>query len=452
MQTTLINALASNTQTAFNGGVQQQNEMDGDFAGLLAMLNPAYGSAQPFTDTASLGMLNQQTLSLEDMQALLGAGGLNSGTLLQPDNALLSAEFGQLVQRLFLQLNQLTPDDLTAKKAHQLLSLVRKLQQDLLSVMEQNGQLSLAQQWLSIAGGHPADDPTGTLITTDEWQTMSQQSDDPLATMRWLLRGEPQDILQQLTGIPKESFTQLAETYAQQLPAADQDASWQGLITGAEYSKGTDAFDKAAAQAAKDVDTAKQILLEKPAKDHTILDVDRLQQQVDSGVHLQNTSFLAAANHTLEAEPQPEAAPAFHSQVFDGVLTSLKQGQEQYVMKLVPKELGELTIRIVKDADGAMTLNLIAKTGEAQKLLAAEAAQLQHQLKPLNVQLQPVTTQHEQSLLDQQQTFARERQHQTWQSQSRQSHTAHTATPPGADEAPVQTPHQTPQSLLNAYV
>jgi flagellar hook-length control protein FliK len=128
------------------------------------------------------------------------------------------------------------------------------------------------------------------------------------------------------------------------------------------------------------------------------LDIDALQQRVDTGAYMQNT----AINTTLP-EPEPVSANRqplpLASQLGEGVQKALANGEEQYTVKLNPEELGEVTIRLTRTAEG-MRLDIVAQSAETQRLLAAEVDVLREAMKPLKVDVENIFTQQQDAMLN----------------------------------------------------
>lgn len=144
----------------------------------------------------------------------------------------------------------------------------------------------------------------------------------------------------------------------------------------------------------------KQVPKEDKAKP---LDVDTLQQQVDSGMHLKNTA-LVTSSKAAEVEQLSQPVP-IASQINEGVLKAMKNGMESITIKLMPEGLGELTLRLTKTANGMM-LDMVAKNADTQKLLNGELDTLKENLKPLKVDVETVLTEQQDSFINQNQNFS----------------------------------------------
>lgn len=124
------------------------------------------------------------------------------------------------------------------------------------------------------------------------------------------------------------------------------------------------------------------------------IDVEKLQAQVDANSYMQNTSHqiyqLRQAGAVVTNQPEIDPMELIN-QVRTGILSGVDQGENEFVLKLRPEGLGELTIHLLENG-GKMTLSIVASNAQTQKLLTSELANLQAVMKPLHVEVQPVTT------------------------------------------------------------
>ncbi|MDR0983984.1 MAG: flagellar hook-length control protein FliK [Ruminococcus sp.] len=117
-----------------------------------------------------------------------------------------------------------------------------------------------------------------------------------------------------------------------------------------------------------------------------VIDTDSLQKQV---VHL-NSSMLKLS--------QPEMPKPIYQQVYSEVSKNLSPnnllGKEEFNIKLNPESLGEIAVKIVKDA-GKMLVTLTASSETTAKILNAQLNQLQNQLKAYNAEVAQVVVQNQ---------------------------------------------------------
>lgn len=120
--------------------------------------------------------------------------------------------------------------------------------------------------------------------------------------------------------------------------------------------------------------------------DNSKTDIERLQQQVDSGVFLRSTNVYAAK--TGAAVYMPTGAELV-DQVRTGIMTSLADAKSEFVMQLKPEGLGELTVKLTEMA-GKMTLTLTAANAQTQRLLESQLPSLREVMKPYEVEVEHV--------------------------------------------------------------
>ena len=123
------------------------------------------------------------------------------------------------------------------------------------------------------------------------------------------------------------------------------------------------------------------------------LDVDRLQQQVDAGNFLRPSAYHSFRLEQAGAVHQGVSVDAqeFVNQVKTGILAGVEQGDSEFVFRLRPEGLGELTVRLV-ETGAKTTLSIIASSAQTQRLLTSEISSLQAAMKPYAVEVQPVQT------------------------------------------------------------
>lgn len=249
-----------------------------------------------------------------------------------------------------------------------------------------------------------------------------------------LVNSDPAKLLSQLTGVPQEnieallakgteapvqSFTQAPQAEGTQNQSTAQNSNSDNggnFLQDAEApmeTKSTPAEGKAMqadASFQSSIRAAKEQMADtkSTATSKAPVDTNELQRQVDEGVNLQNTAYTRGASAEIQAE-QP--VPSFQTQVQQGILTGIRQGDGEFTIKLVPEGLGELEVKLTKLAGGGMMLNIITKGDEAQRMLAADINALKEIMRPHQVQVESVMTEQEANLLNQQRSL----EQQAWQ-------------------------------------
>lgn len=195
-----------------------------------------------------------------------------------------------------------------------------------------------------------------------------------------------------LDGILKDVNVTETKTISQE-PVVTQEVK---LPVARTLLEGQTKFQDAVAEAQK---LMKQSPAEETDGDGVKLDIEKLQSQVDAGSFLRNlgTTPLYAASETKAVGQQADVDPAeFLKQVHTGLLKGLDAGKQEFVMKLRPEGLGELTVKLA-ELGGKMTLAITATSAQTQKLLNAELYNLREVMKPYQVEVEQVVTAKEQA-------------------------------------------------------
>lgn len=117
----------------------------------------------------------------------------------------------------------------------------------------------------------------------------------------------------------------------------------------------------------------------------TVPDVEHLQKAVDNGTF---ASRLAGSERALE---QPVDGKDVLNQVATGLEKNLPLEKGEFVIKLKPDGLGEITVRLT-EADGKIALNILTTSTQVTKLLGQELSALQQSLRPYHAEVQTITT------------------------------------------------------------
>lgn len=114
-----------------------------------------------------------------------------------------------------------------------------------------------------------------------------------------------------------------------------------------------------------------------------VMNVEALQQDVDAG--------RFAPVRTEEELPLPEAKDVAE-QVRTGILQNIGKGKNEFVVKLKPEGLGEITVHMA-ETGGKLALNIIASSQQTARLINAEIAGLRDSLRPYNADVHEVVSQ-----------------------------------------------------------
>lgn len=175
--------------------------------------------------------------------------------------------------------------------------------------------------------------------------------------------------------VPDEQLSDLLETLT---------AEWQGETTAPRVTDTLE--DRLYFQSA--LRQAQQAVAEKPRaqqrEEAPVPDIEALQQAVDSRQFLAGTP---AAESTAAAPTVQQLA----DQLKTGILENLRQGKQEFVVRLKPSGLGEITVRFTEDKN-AVSLRIVTSSAAVGRMLANDVAQLQNALRPLNAQVEEIVT------------------------------------------------------------
>lgn len=176
-------------------------------------------------------------------------------------------------------------------------------------------------------------------------------------------------------------------------------------------------------------------------KSQGILDIDALQQAVDGGRYL--PGGIEAARLDTLTNPQTRDILA---QVKTGILSKLHKGDNEFIIKLSPEGLGEITVKMTETA-GKVSMSIITSSQTAHNALASELSTLREALRPLGAEVTQLMTQQEANLS---QSFAESRQGKQQQAQQQAQQWARQA---GTDDSAQQQEYTAALgSALNAYI
>lgn len=78
-------------------------------------------------------------------------------------------------------------------------------------------------------------------------------------------------------------------------------------------------------------------------------------------------------------------------QTVEGIKQNAAKGKEEFVMKLSPQGLGEITVKLVSE-NGRTTMQITAQNQNIQRILGAELEALKQAVRPYNVEVKEVNT------------------------------------------------------------
>ncbi len=129
---------------------------------------------------------------------------------------------------------------------------------------------------------------------------------------------------------------------------------------------------------------------EKSNQEEVPLDIDQLQSDVMSN-RFNPLSSLEGKTARMEFN-QPQA-PEVEQQIQQGITENLLHGRKEFVIKLRPEGLGEITVKLLEKPGEASVLSLITSSAESAKLINEKLTALQEAMRPLQVQVNMATQQ-----------------------------------------------------------
>lgn len=417
METIAISTPA--VSTAVQSNVQSQaGEGQVSFAQLLSGLTGSTTNTGTGTDASATGNLSWREMQAMS-QKMLEAQQSTSGTV--SVESLLNQLMNLLMGINEEDVSQVLEGDENAENVYASIDKIRRQMEQMMALGGQAG----ADQQMTLLLAQIYELPLTPQIGEDGTITLTLPQNDALSQL--VQTSEPSELLAKLTGLPAESIQKILDVMngqqAQTVESgqtAGQQTATADVVQAVQVSTQSGGQDAAAAFQSN-VQTAKQQMeataaTQTTGQSDTEVDVDELQRQVDEGVHFKNTAYAS----TVQSEVETEAtAKPILTQVQDGILRGLSQGDEQFSIKLMPEGLGELEVRLTKTAEG-MLLNIVTKSTEAQKLLTTEIDQLREQMRAYKVEVDSIITAQQDEFLDRQRSFE---QQQAWQN-GRQSGTA----------------------------
>lgn len=114
------------------------------------------------------------------------------------------------------------------------------------------------------------------------------------------------------------------------------------------------------------------------------IDIDKLQNDVASNRY---NPLASLENRIAHADFNEPKAPEVDQQIQQGITENLLKGQKEFVIKLRPEGLGEVTVKLLERPGQASILSLVTSSTEAAKLINQKLSVLQEAMRPLQVQV-----------------------------------------------------------------
>lgn len=226
-----------------------------------------------------------------------------------------------------------------------------------------------------------------------------------LPISQWMMTQSNQSID---TQEPQTTFQQVTEKSEMTIEVLGRSKAVSQEATVSQAFIGQMDFMASVAEARKRLDQSREQV------DFALLsaDLQHLQQTADSGEFLPTAARLENLQETLvDADILRQASTEIKS--------NLDLGKDQFVVKLKPEGLGEITVKL-HESEGKILMSITATTTQAVKALSGGAAQLQEALRPHHAELYEViqeTSQYDATSQNLSQSFGGH-QHQQFQEQS----------------------------------
>ena len=133
----------------------------------------------------------------------------------------------------------------------------------------------------------------------------------------------------------------------------------------------------------------------------------RVVSKSDELEMIRGTADGAKSDSAAQTQAAPQEAPAVFTradgtelevrpaevvkQVADRLIekaSDLKEGETEYTVTLEPQDLGKITVRMVKTADGAVSVSIAAENSRTLRIIEENGAHIQDSLKQNGVQLE----------------------------------------------------------------
>lgn len=179
-------------------------------------------------------------------------------------------------------------------------------------------------------------------------------------------------------------------------------------------------------------------------KQTTPLDIDELQVAVDEFRFLGTSSIASKVLTVPVATPPNVQETEILSQVKTGILTEMANGKNEFIIKLKPEGLGDVTVKMVEQS-GKISMSIITSNQQTQHVLNSQISSLQEALRPLNAEVTQVVTETTANMFHQ--GFAEQQQNQARQ-QNRTYHGGEDGTLGEGEE----TYAEKLESVLDSYI
>lgn len=247
-----------------------------------------------------------------------------------------------------------------------------------------------AQMAAEMLNSCPTLNPNVMMALVEASWSADQQSAEAMATQLQALSGlsgDPmaEDGLRGITQALAELVMPEGENAEEAAPAQNQDflemlsAAWDQKPKETPRTAAT-LLDHNSIRAAKE-------LMQRDKKETVTppLDIESLQADVDS------RRFVPVSANPLTEQPQVPDGEELARQVKDSIFENVSQGRNEFVVRLKPEGIGEIVVKLSEDKE-KISLSIFTSSEQTARLISGEVAALQNALKPLNAEVQEITT------------------------------------------------------------
>ncbi len=221
-------------------------------------------------------------------------------------------------------------------------------------------------------------------------QLQAIQGDSAQTTLQALMSGmqltdeqpvsKTAELFQKMTAFHPENSENESEMQVLSMPQTQSNASGEtadNLLGGqAEFKNSI-----LAAQKLLNSDGNKTTQKEEPK----LVDVEQLQRDVDSGRFSTSLKVDKALSQELDVHN-------VMTQVKTGIKDNLDLGKNEFVVKLKPEGLGEITVKML-EAESKISLSIVTSSPQVAKLINGELAGLRETLRQYNADVHEVVSQ-----------------------------------------------------------
>lgn len=114
-------------------------------------------------------------------------------------------------------------------------------------------------------------------------------------------------------------------------------------------------------------------------------DIEALQADVNA------KRFVPADTGSHELPPVIPDGEELAQQVKNSIFENVAKGKNEFVVRLKPEGIGEIVVKLSEDKE-RISLSILTTSTQTARLISNEVAALQNALKPLNAEVQEITT------------------------------------------------------------